>query len=516
MMERCKLGTPRFGEERGFTVIEVVVAAAIMFMAATALLGLVATSVTLSVKAKANAIAVAAGNSVIEQVRGLAFDSVTQSSIDALAAAASGTTSGITLTVTGTVEDRWLDDQDPATQPPGYKYVEVLVSAQGPSSTPFVTRASTFVRRGMASGTPPSGETSETTLPEVPVPTVTLLTTTPTSGAVSGSPWLGMHAETGGSGVTLSYLAITAGGSLVLESTPTVTPDDLWGFWDTTTWPDGAYEMRARARDSLGQTGDVAWSLIVDNVLPDAPTNLVKTGVTANTSAAYRWNAAKDGAGENDWAMDYEMRSYRQNAGASTFSELSPQLIAPVTPEGPVNGTLSTGGFNRYFIEVRTRGARATTGVTPTWMSAPITSPAYISRPSTAGSTVTVVSAGNPGQYAKLDMTLRCDAPGFGTTGTTYYRWQYSYGGGTWTDFEITQVPQLVRNGWTAPVKGSFASEGIEIRAVVNVTPAGGSNIRIPSGITPYTSSTPGAVDWSRWIQEPVYSPAIDWSMWSL
>lgn len=506
--------------DQGVTVVEIAFAAAIMFFVATALFGLVSASTLLSSTAKANALAVNEVNSFLEKVRDLRYDDVTQTRVNTLAAASSKTVSGITVSITATVTPQWFAGQNQSTDPPAYKWVTVRAVATRLIGNPFVLTTGTYVSNLASTGSSGSTETP------VPKPIVSRTADTPRSGAVRGaSVPLGMNAQSGGSGVTLTKLDMSAGGSVLpgLEKVTTAESDSVSGFWDTTTLSDGAYEMRAQARDSRNQVGSLAWSLIVDNHPPDPPANLGKTAVAGNSSVTYRWDAAKDGP--TDYVTEYQVIWYEQ---ASTTSAFSPAAGTPVviTPLDPVAGgsvILPTSTFRRYYAEVRSRGPLAAGETAPHFMSSPVTSPVHISRPSLAGSTVRVIDTGGPNKRAVLALDLTCEAPGFGTTGTTAYRWQFRYGlTGAWTDLGATTRTHTVAL-WTAPANGKFGDMGISFRCLVTVTPAEGTQVAVPSCVTPFTRTdskagpaTAGPNDWSKWMTPPASTPAIDWTMWLL
>lgn len=526
------IGEPkRHGDagDQGVTIVEIVLAVAIVFFVATALFGLVSTSTLLSSTAKANTLAVNEMNSFIEKVRNLRYNDVTQARINTLAAASSKTVGGITVSITATVTPQWFADQNPALTPPAYKLVTVTATVTRPMGSPLVFSTGTYVSNMASTGSSGSTETP------VPKPIVSLTSNTPKSGAVRGaSVPLGMNAQSGGSGVTLTRLAITAGGAALpgLEKVTTAESDSISGFWDTTTslpdgspaWPDGSYEMRAQARDSRNQLSTLAWSLIVDNHPPDPPANLRKTAVVGNSSVTYRWDAAKDGP--RDYVTEYQVIWYEQALTSSSFSPAAgtPMVITPSDPTTGTAVTLATSTFRRYYAEVRSRGPLAEGQTTPHFMSSPVTSTVHVARPSLAGSTVTVTDVGGPKKKAILRLDLRCDAPGFGTTGTTTYRWQYRYGPtGTWTDLVVATTPTHTVPSWTAPQDGFFKDMGISLRCVVTVTPSGGAAVSVPSSVVPFTKedgktgpATAGANDWTRWATPPTTIPAIDWTMWLL
>lgn len=504
-------------DESGFGIVEIVVASLILFFVATALFGLVSASTRLSITSKADTVAVNAANSFIEKVRELTFADVTQARINALAAASSTTVGGIHVSLIATMTPQWLSDQDESTDSPAYLYVTVQATAEGPIGAPFVVSMGTYVGG-------PDVEASNGVLP----PVVTLTELTPLSGAVGGTAVpLGMEAQARGSGVTLTWLEITAGGSyLGIETSTTASAASLTGkYWDTTDWEDGSYEMRAQARDSRGQYGAQAWRLIVDNVRPSPPAAPAKTAAQG-TSVEYRWSAVKDG---RDWVPDYEITWFKQGSSASEFSQVGASAVVAPFPslESSTTGYFDPGTFSRYYAEIRSRGPLEAGQTVPALSSiGAVRTAVHISRPTLKGSTVTVNSAGGGSTKATLALDLRCDTPDFGMTGSTVYRWQYCYAKGVWNDLAAGNSERYVNASWTAPTKGSFDSwqPSVSFRCLVTVTPMGATTVTVtvPSCVVGFSrtnttvTSTVPVTDWRRWLTPPASTPAIDWGMWLL
>lgn len=501
-------------DDEGFTLVEILVASAIMFFVATALFGLVSTSTLLSVTAKADAVAVNTANSFLEQVRRLAYSDVTQARLNTLAMNSSRAVDGVAVSIAATVTPQWLPGQTPGTGDPGYKHVVVTVRATPPAGRPFVLTTGTFVSNlrdtGSAGGAGPRVE---------------LTAETPRDGAVWGSVLLGMTADSGDPGSMLTRLEITAGGNLIAEEPASGQTDSLSGYWNTTAtnidgtlrFPDGIYSMRARAWNDRNQLDQEIWNLTVDNHPPDTPGTPTVSSTLANTAVTFDWSQARDGSG---WARDYLVDWKIQSATSSSFSTLAvAQISAPTDPTSLGTWTGSTTAFRRYMLNVAARGP-----VPPGRTSTLPASATFISRPSfTATTTVNVRGAGANNAAAVLDINLGINAPAFQVTGPVSYRWQYRYNArgvvGSWRDdLGTTAVPTLSRLNWTLPANGRFRDGWIEFRCLVTLTPSDGSVVQVPSAVVRFTGTgtglaTRGVDDWSRW--SPSVTPDINWGMWT-
>jgi len=504
-------------DDAGFTLVEILVASAIMFFVATALFGLVSTSTLLSVTAKADAVAVNAANSFLEQVRRLAYADVTQTRVNTLARASSRTIDGITVSVTATVTPQWFAEQNRDHDDSAYKHVSVTVRATPLAGRPFVLTTGTFVSNLRTTDSAGTG----------PGPNVELTAATPRAGAVWGSVPLGMSADSGDPGAILARLEITAGGAVISEKFTSEQSDSLSVDWNTAAtnvdgtprFPDGTYVMRAKAWNDRNQLDQEIWSLTVDNHPPDTPGTPTVRSTIANTAVIFGWSPARDGS---DWVRDYLVEWQIQSATGPSFSTLgTPQTLIPADPTSLVTWTGNTTALSRYRINVTSRGPVAS-GRTPPQLSSQTISATFISRPSLAGSTVNVTDAGGNNRRAILNLNLMCDAPGFGTTGVTTYRWQYRYGpAGTWIDLPGATT-RTHTGALTAPTNGFFRNMGISFRCLVTVTPAGGTQVAVPSCVVPFTrgtgtgSATAGSNDWGIWMTPPASTPAIGWGMWGL
>ena len=112
----------------GMSIVEVLIASVILLVALTAMLGLLMTSTGLSAKARAESLAVKTASAFLEKVRALPYANLTQTRLNSMASAASGTLGGMTVSVSATMTPKWEPSQSPS-DPPAHQ--PTLVPAPG-------------------------------------------------------------------------------------------------------------------------------------------------------------------------------------------------------------------------------------------------------------------------------------------------------------------------------------------------------------------------------------------------
>ena len=118
--------------EEGMSIVEVRIGSVILLVALTAMLGLLMTSTGLSAKARAEALAVKTASAFLEKVRALPYANLTQTRLNSMAYAASGTLGGLTVAGSATMSPR--GDRGQATSaPPPHRHVRVRGGRQGPA-----------------------------------------------------------------------------------------------------------------------------------------------------------------------------------------------------------------------------------------------------------------------------------------------------------------------------------------------------------------------------------------------
>ena len=500
---RPPVQTVNHRHDDGMTIIEVVIASAVLLFALTALLGLLAVSTGMTAKAKTQTVAVNRANSFIEQVRAADYLTLNQAQLNAIAASNAGTTGNVAVSVAASMTPFWIAGV-PTSGPPSYIKVGVTVVATGVGA-PFTYRTGTYLRQWKMAVDP--GKIK---------PTVTFSSDTPQSGAVvfgDVSVRVGGQAHSNMIAVPLQRFGIYAAGTPVVETTLTAQDMTVDGIWDTTLWPDGSVPLTAEGRDAT-QLQVISRSVIIDNLPPTStPSALSLDAVTSNAAATWGWGSVKDGVSPVD---DYLMRVFMQNS-AGTFDATS-IIVNPSVKDGRIAQSVSTTALSRYYVAVRGRRPRETySGYTGTDIGPEAASGYFISRPNFSG-TITVNTPGTNPKGSKPGSVAQFTPSGFTYSTPTFARsaetvtWQYRYGTTTaWTNF--TNGVQI-----TAPAVGIISK--VSVRCLVKLTPSGGSQIVVPSGIADYTGTSgtlvrSATVDWAKWPDTFTLDYPV-WSNWNL
>lgn len=487
-------------DDAGMTIIEVLVASAVLLLALTAMLGLLMMSTGLSARARAQALAVKTANSLIEQVRGLKYSDLTQTRLDQLASAASGTIGGMTVYVEASTTPTWTPSQSPSVDPPAYQQVRILVRVTGPGFKSFTFSTGTFVKDWSG-----AGSSSAATGTPALLPTVQFDADTPPAGATARPIWGAVHVgATGVSNMTdvvLTQIYVKWLTSILASSTPTGMTGSCSGLWDTSGVAEGrVVTIYAETWDALFGQDSKSRDFIIDNAKPLAPSGITLVSTTANTSSAWSWSQVMDGLTA---APDYAITWYYQNAYGDWIG-------TSVTPVVPTSANLATTAFGHYYPAVAARGPRAAAGLDGSWISAYTAGPRLISRPGFTAMTVSVRQQNKTRPFYFTASNLSLSPPAFMHTHDVSlpYSWEYRIGTGAWTAFPSGNPTPDSVTGFgevTGPSSGSQAS--LSFRCTASVTPHDGTatvvkspimTVANPSGGSSYTLSnfTP---DWTAW-----------------
>lgn len=486
--------------DEGFSVAEVVIAAAIMFFVLTALVGLMGVSSSMSVQAKQKTALVNTVASVIDEVRATNWAGIDTAWAGSRVYYPEGE-NGPAVTVTIAVETKNAE---------GRPYLKVLTfnaatTSQGRSHT-YETRVAIrnpdFNQTLSNDPDAPSIQFVEGVAPaedEVLFAgqrhaggAIVLRTkaTAPADPIAEVSYEIAGQSLPGGS----QALFTPYGSVFTYEAAPT---------WDTREVGDGFQNVTVTVKDARYRSTSVRRRYIIDNHGPLEP------GTPSATAAStyeldMAWGAARDGGTGTDtvgwqWAYKYVYEALKEPVtGASNLAnwtvaasgthiagETAAQAVAnkgpfalrlqldnPATP--PTERT--NGPFSRYVVRVTSAGVR-TTGASMTATSAAVTAPELICN-GTAKSFVTVSEKSNKYTY---DFEGYVTAPAFPSATTPSYAVQYkTFDGKTaptaWTTFGGATV--VTTNG-VARVRASrpMANKKYELydfRVVVsNVQPTG-------------------------------------------
>jgi Tfp pilus assembly protein PilV len=246
-----------------------------------------------------------------------------------------------------------------------------------------------------------------------------------------------------------------------LQTEPVLQPDGVT-YLDTTMIPDGSRTLTLYATDSDNVTVFTVRRLIVDNVAPSRP------GVPAPTSAGTAWKVdlgwqeAIDGTQPAD---RYRVSVRRQKTAAEMAVDPSTQwayvwLEDRYTAEPAFS--LATQPFTRYIFGVRAVSPRGLTSER-VWVET-----AFTSRPLVTG-TYTVTGRKVTGKwYYDTQVNLSVTPPAMQTAGVTAYRWHGVSSTGT-TYTAVTTTPSYTTTIANVPNTPAQIQWWVEVQ----YTPAG-------------------------------------------
>jgi type II secretory pathway pseudopilin PulG len=415
------------GSSGGLTIIEVVIALAILFFVISAVVGLLGSSNNLSNKSRQRTALADACNSYIEDVRNLPFTSVGLqggSPAGVLAAQTVLNLGSFTITIRPTVT--WVNDPK---MPGAHVYKQLTLSAfstsQGKRVATYTT--TTYVRdTGM--------ESTTSTIPPVcdfgSHSDAILLPPTAYKGIIGldASTTALMH------NATIQHVIISVDTTACRDSsaaqaiwTPGTThwDNDSGGLlfqWDSTAmdngqWlsPDGVRTLQVWVDDSMGQQASVTRTIYLDNYAPVYVTasSLIATSTTDVTSTV-SWAPAQDGTAGN-WADHYMVNYYKQRMTdtGSTFTTNSP----PWASDGQTNDWHScscpktTTSFSRYRASIQAHSYYNWALTGDSWMAH-----AWVSRPTATGTYLLKTTGSGATLKATTDITITVPWPTFPTT----------------------------------------------------------------------------------------------------
>lgn len=414
------------------TIVEVLVAAAILFVVITALLGLITQSMNTGMQAKQKTVFTNVVNSYIERVQGMDFAKVVVGSDPGqLASTETTTVGGYTIVIT------------PSVAPGATSALKTLTvnatisSANGRtntmSTTVIIRDKKSFLTQGV------TGPQITWKTANMPNPNELVYSKYKDSGGL-----LLLEAEaTAAEGLTISRVTITADNGWVLESAggvlaswdiPLDEREQTWvltGFnWDTEQTgitdiedptehpviPDGLRTIKIRAEDSGGGFSERTYVLLVDNNPPSAPKDLQKTLTLAGPAAT--WTTPLDGT----------------TAPASCTVGLNRQsgtTWARTETTGVTTDQIALAPFSRYIVDVTAVGVAPASGAYAARTSPTTTMPKSVITPPDA--TGSYVVAGN-GSKKTYKVSLSVAEPTFAVSGTPAYEWRSSTSPtGPWT-----------------------------------------------------------------------------------
>ena len=481
----------RHRRDDGFSVAEVVIAAAVMFFVLTGVVGLMGASSQMSVQAKQKSVLVNAVASEIDSIRAMPFDAIQTGSVER-------EMNGVAIVIDMTVETK----QSLGTA----VYKRVIIDAAGTMQGKTLTYRTTAAIRN------PENNMTLTTDPDAPQ--IEFASEAPAADEVLfGSERLAggainlrtrAYSPAGGLsevryGVENQVLVQSSGSPAVFA--PSGNPYFASPTWNTLSSGvvDGFQTVAVTVEDDQQRTATVKRRYIIDNQPALAPG--VPTGVGIDAfSIDLSWPAARDGGVGADssawyWASQYEYIIYREpltGGGSPTSWPIAKSEIvhAGETPAvaimnaGPLSGVAvvaapgpalsrTTRPFSRFFVRVKSGRPR---GIGTAYADATqmiVTRPEIICDSSAQSS----VAVGNKKGGYPFSVTLNVTKPNFPYTGTPSYVVQskdLSVATSSWTNM-ITSQPGTNNSGYVTLTgsKGlSFKRHAFRV-LVTGVTPSG-------------------------------------------
>lgn len=345
----------RFKEEKAFSVVEALMALAIMSLVLVALLGLLVTSVKAIAANKLSTVATQVANECIEEIRAKPYDEVMPG------------TSEETRTVLNTIftinyDIAWVDDVADGTGisdsdgPQDYKSVSVTVSWVERGDTKTIN-VSTFIKSKPAQLEPPTvnfifGDVDFDKTP--PNGTIFGLDDSPYKDWFDNGtiPLKATGSSPGGDLVSMRFYVsgITPTGGLYgfdpIESY-TNNPTCTWnpGLEGGTLWPEGTHEVVVEVWTAQGGRDAKSIFWIIDKYPPlwkeSEPANLSGQPLDIydnGMSVRLTWQKAWDGT---DQVNRYKL--YRKDPGQLVFSLIEPDLNVP-------NATYDDDGLSEWAV----------------------------------------------------------------------------------------------------------------------------------------------------------------------
>jgi len=433
----------RVRRDEGLSVLEVVIAAAILFFVLTAMVGLVGASTKMTVASKQRTILNDAVAGHLEYVRSLPFDRVALTSVDP----SGGVEPSMTVTVDGFNVTLWtavsLDTPfttkrivvDAACYAPGYRVMRSSATASVRDKDTGITalnESGIGPRIRFVDPTPPSGAVIYGARRTNPVTDLIVAARAESTDSHIVRMWYEV------STVNLGLDGLD-GSTLLRESPdPSANPADFprdgetWGepqsverqfFWNTlqrhrieatgsvpatevATVVDGLRLVRVYCEDGLGRRAYKDRFFLVDNYAPAPPTGI--SGVLMYDGQAQKpqitWTPAMDGTNQ---AVQYRTQIYQWVPdGFGGITRSAPTQYGPLTSPTFVWPTGAT-PFSWFSADV---AAGSSTG---RWSSATDMSNSIITRPVVEGTSTCVFTGVGNGRKATVKVRLRMTKPTF-------------------------------------------------------------------------------------------------------
>jgi|GEM_PF-1877125 len=404
----------------GFTVVEIVVAASVLFFVLTAVLGLVASTTSMSLSAKQRTTMVNSVSSHMEWIRSLSFDELDIRGTSAEAAVDAErvlTVEGYTITITTQITSGRS----------GTKEVNVRATASAPG------RSTLSMESFSAVWDKESGLTDTSEDPNAPIVTFGLLSPPADStlyGTLVHQPGGTLIIDAEVSSPTddrnIVELVFRCSAKTLRDGTSNLASLAVWTmneptvsesfFWDTRqvddevntpSIADGWRYVSITARDDQGSETRIERRFYVDNIDPGPP-GVPTARVYDNVEARVSWDIATDGTHA---AQGYQVMLWQVTSSDETT--LTKLLEEPKwEPEAVYLHTGTT--FSRYIVGVWARSPRVLLS-DYVEMATP-----YVTRPEASGGSETSFYGSRNSVHSVTDVSISCTPPNFPVSSVTY------------------------------------------------------------------------------------------------
>jgi hypothetical protein len=485
--------------DEGFSVAEVVIAAAILFFVLTALIGLVGASQTMGVTAKDRLVLTNAMAEHIEHIRAMDYYAIATPPSGGVAASEEATYGAYTIYFTNRV-----------VMPDGANgeylrtvYTNATCTIRGRA---YQTSAVVHIRN-------PLNDTTASSIQDPDAPELEFTDGTTAENAVvygklthpsGGAISLGADASSAGDKIT--EMKFLVGSTIVRDDAGTLGDDAVFTFlpgladasaetgWDTTQdgVPDGLQKVIVQATDSMGRSTSIERQFIVDNEAPGTPGTPTLRN-QKSTLTRYQFAASPDpvpaeGQQATTYAPNYWVRIRKSPAWQETlygwpitYDETissGANVLDSMFNPGPVRSEFSTDPFSRYWVRIR--------GVSPRGLVSADRSGAYFVSPPEVHSSDAQVSQCvteyvKSGSTSKTTYTVSVylTKPTFPVnfSATTFNFYAKEDTTGSWMPFTVVGTPTLTAVGdfWrvTYTIQDLAAAKALWFKVAVNVTPSG-------------------------------------------
>lgn len=334
-------------EQSGISLIEVLIAVFLVFMALTSLVVLVGEASKLNANARANQASALLAGQKMEQIRNTDFDNIGYTNPE------SGEPAGIYPKIETTVignttytiryQIQWVDATETVNTTQDYK--KVTISTSWDRLVGGNTQTSTYKLTSLIAQAPRRvpGKIIN------PPPPVLDTNVSPGYDAVVSGSSVRIKIDTAPDpGYLYSGLEIRIGGGidgekLTLQTLAASASQNF--YWDTTLVQDGKYEVMALAYEARGGSSARTWYYYVNNHAPTETPSLSKLPNSETTNgASMRWNLINDG---NEKVLKYELV---RNSPTSATTVIQPSTSDPTVAYTDTHVTKIINTLNPWTI----------------------------------------------------------------------------------------------------------------------------------------------------------------------